>query len=257
MADHDREALAQQAEELRRQQERLRFENESMRQALIAQRNAPPPPGVGNLYERGPDQLPPAERERLRAHTLTPFPTWAMVALHFITLGLFPLIYYSLQHDRLPKAEPDDPSAAKSIGFSFIPFLNLYWVIFNPLRITDRINLQYRLRGFPAEEVPRGLVMSAAIITLIPYINLVAGYLIFWPATLVLLQRAVNRLVAMDDPGPEGVKARAGSMLMSPPAPPLRIAPMAFPPSAPQSPLSYPTPEEQAAAEIEQMLRRR
>jgi hypothetical protein len=51
-----------------------------------------------------------------------------------------------LQHDRLPQIERDDPSAAKAIGLSFLPYYNLYWVIFNTMRLTDRINLQYRLR---------------------------------------------------------------------------------------------------------------
>ncbi len=257
MADHDRDALAQQVGELRRQEERLRFENASMREALVAQRAAPPPPGVGNLYERGADHLPPAEQAALRRHTLMPFPTWAMVALHFVTLGLFPLIFYSLQHDRLPRAEPDDPSAARAIGYSFIPFFNLYWLVFNPLRVTDRVNLQYRLRGFPAEEVPRGLVMASAIVNLIPYINLVAGYLIFWPATLILLQRAVNRLVAMDDPGPAGARARVGSTLATLATPQMRIAPSALPPSATSIPTHAPPFVEEGEAEVERMVRRR
>ncbi|MFO0761816.1 MAG: DUF4234 domain-containing protein [Byssovorax sp.] len=140
---------------------------------------APPRPGgTGTLYERGADHLPRADQDALRVHALMPFPTWAMFILHFVTLGIFPMVFFSLQHDRLPKAEPDDPSSGKAIGFSFIPVFNLYWLFFNALRITDRINLQYRLRGFPAEEVPRGLVLMSMILNVIPFFNFTA-YLVF------------------------------------------------------------------------------
>src|SRR4051812_41837101 len=40
--------------------------------------------------------LPPEQREAFKQHALTEFPSWAVVVLSIITLGLFGLIYHGL-----------------------------------------------------------------------------------------------------------------------------------------------------------------
>ena len=88
-----------------------------------------------------------AERARLAAHSLRPFPVWLVGVLNLITFGLFPFIHFGLMHDKLPKAASNDPSAGKAIGFQFIPYYNLYWIFFQSLRLCDRLTLQLKLRG--------------------------------------------------------------------------------------------------------------
>ena len=58
--------------------------------------------------------------------------------------------------------KPDDPSAGKAIGFLFIPIFNLYWTFVVWLRLVDRINFQFRLRGHPAP-ISRNLALWAII----------------------------------------------------------------------------------------------
>lgn len=183
----DRDALAGQVDDLRAENERLRAQNEAMRTDLLARREAAPAP-AGSVYKSGFAHLTPGERAALAVHSLRPFPVWALVLLHVFTLGIFSFVHFNLMHDRLPKAEHDDPSAAKGIGFWFIPYFNLYWMFFNPLRLVDRINLQYRLRGEP-DAMPRGIVVAAAVISIIPYFAPLA-----WLGAAIRMQRVVNRL---------------------------------------------------------------
>jgi hypothetical protein len=200
----DRDALAQQVDDLRREREDLRAQNEAMRSDLLTRRQvAPRAPGRGNVYKQGVAQLTPGERAALTQHSLERFPIWAVLLLHFVTLGVFPLIHFSLLHDRLPRAESDDPSAPRAIGFSFIPYFNLYWIVFNTLRLTDRLNLQFRLRGMP-DRVPRGLLLLASVVTLIPYVDIVFAGLFFWPIAIYYLQRSANELAELP-PGAAGV----------------------------------------------------
>jgi len=139
------------------------------------------------------DMIPPDQRERYMAHSLRTFPVWAVGVLNVFTLGIFNLIHFGLMHDRLPRVAHDDPSAGKAIGFQFIPFFNYYWIFFNSLRFTDRINLQYRLRGRP-DRVPRGFVMACCIVFVIPYIGALVGLLVLWTIAACMLQTAVNEL---------------------------------------------------------------
>jgi len=201
MYRNDRDALAEQVEQLRRERENLLAENDAMRTDLLARRqDGSPFHGRGNVYKQGIGHLTPGERAALTRHQMTPFPTWALVMLHFVTFGLFPLIHLSALHGKLPQAESDDPTAGKAIGFSFIPYFHLYWWVFNALRLADRINLQFRLRGLP-EPVPRGLAVTAGVVGVIPYINIVFGYLFVWPVALIYFQLAANRLAALPQLG--------------------------------------------------------
>lgn len=217
----DRDALAQEVEELRRQRAELQTQNEAMRADLLARRAASPPaPGAANVYRSGTGHLSPGERVALARHGVEAFPVWAAVLLHFLTLGLFPLEHFSLLHDKLPAAEHDDPGAGKAIGFSFIPYFNFYWIVFNVLRLTDRVNLQFRLRGQP-DQVPRGLMMVTAVLSLVPYLNGLVTGLILWPIAIVRLQRAVNALAALPRDGSDAA-GTAWSVETAPPVP-LRI----------------------------------
>jgi hypothetical protein len=143
---------------------------------------------------QSPEQLSEADKMQLRGHGLQHFPAGLAVFLHFISFGLFSLIHYGMQHERLPKVMVNDPTPGKAIGFSFIPYFNLYWIIFNPLRLADRINLQSRIRD-QGDAVPRGLILACGILSVIPYINIVFG-LPLWGAGVYSLQTGINRLAA-------------------------------------------------------------
>lgn len=198
----DQEATLARAEAATKEADQLRRENEAMRVALVHQ-PAPAlptyvtmPPSM--LYAPGFDvrMLPIPERARLAQHSLRPFPVWAVGVLNVLTFGIFPLIHFSSMHDRLPQGAANDPSGGKAIGFSFIPYFNLYWCFFNALRLSDRLTLQARLRGL-SDRAPRGLLTAACILTVIPYVNFLIGIPILWTIAACSLQSSVNRIAAL------------------------------------------------------------
>src|SRR5438874_12371470 len=73
-----------------------------------------------------------------QAQGWTSFPVVAVILLHYVTCGIFPLIWLNLMHGKLPRVRADDPSAGKAIGFCFIPFFNLYWIFFTYRRLCLR-----------------------------------------------------------------------------------------------------------------------
>lgn len=196
----DQEALAARADAATREAERLRVENEAMRRAvanrgeLVLTTLSMPPALV--YHTRDLTHLPLAERARLANHQLRPFPVWATGILHLLTFGIFSFFHFGLMHDRLPKAAHNDPSSGKAIGFQFIPYFNLYWVFFNGLRFSDRLTLQYRVRGID-RRAPRGLVLAACVTTVIPYFNILVGLPIMWLITACVLQSTVNDIAAL------------------------------------------------------------
>lgn len=217
----DRDALADKVDDLRADNERLRAQNDAMRTDLLAQRRAYPSAlGTGKVYRVGPAHLTPGERAALSVHQLQPFPVWAAVLAHLGTFGMFSMVHFSMIHDKLPQAEADDPSGAKAIGFSFIPYFQLYWWVFNTLRLTDRLNLQLRLRDRP-DAVPRGLMLACALIGAIPYVNIFIGVPVAWLVVVVYLQRAVNTLAALER------EARAEHTAQAVAWPQLRVATVA------------------------------
>lgn len=196
----DRDALQYRLDDTTREADRLRQENQAMRAAVgqlpvVQHTTLVLPPAM--VY-RGIDvrTLPLEERARLAGHSLRPFPVWAVALLHIFTLGLFPLIHFGLQHDRLPRAANNDPSAGKAIGFAFIPYFNLYWVFFSSLRLCDRLTLQLRLRGLQ-ETAPRGALLAASILWVIPYVNLIIGFPIMWTIAVCMLQSTINRVAQL------------------------------------------------------------
>jgi hypothetical protein len=210
----DSDAARARADAATAEAERLKRENDAMRRAMAQ----PPPqayppqgypmmpyaPGymmqaeypAEMLYKGDVRALPIPERARLAQHQIRPFSVFGAIVLHYITFGLFSWIHFSVMHDKLPKAATNDPSAGKAIGFSFIPYFNLYWVFFNALRLTDRLSLQFKLRGL-ADRAPKGMATAACIVGIIPYIGWAIGYLITWPILVGMLQSSVNKVAAL------------------------------------------------------------
>lgn len=141
---------------------------------------------------RTPDALSEQDKTYLRQHNLKSFPTWLAVTFHFLTWGVFSIIHYGLQHDKLPTAMHNDPSAAKAVGFNFLPYFNLYWMIFQPVRLVDRINLQDRIRDRP-DGMSRGFMIACAVMGMIPYINFLIGVPL-WGVGVYQMQKSINRL---------------------------------------------------------------
>jgi hypothetical protein len=205
----DRSAMAQQNQQLSREAEVLRKDNLAMREEILAmRRGGGGVTSVYNVYNSDVSQLSPGEKAALSHHTVTPFPVWGIALLHLLTFGLFPLIHFGLHHDKLPQAAPNDPTAGKAIGFSFIPYFNLYWVFFNSMRLADRLNLQFRLRGME-EKAPKGLMIACSVLGVIPYVNIFIGFPIMWTIGVCFLQSACNQVAALGplDPGAPGQKA--------------------------------------------------
>jgi hypothetical protein len=139
------------------------------------------------------NQIPPEQREQFKRNSFFgTFPVAVVVLLHIITLGFFSLIYMGLKHGKLPRIKQDDPSAGKAIGFMFIPIFDLYWLFIFWLRLADRVNFQFRLRGM-APPVSKGLAMTACIFGVIPYVNFL-GQLFVFPFLAAQIQSATNRL---------------------------------------------------------------
>jgi hypothetical protein len=141
--------------------------------------------------------LPPDQREVLMHHRLRPgMSPWAVIVLSWLTLGLFGAIYLQLKHGELPVAKHDDPSPGKAVGFLFIPFYNLYWAFVVWLRLADRLNLQYRLRG-ERSPISRGLIIAALVCGLSSglffFVTLpLAG--VMFSISAMQIQRTSNRL---------------------------------------------------------------
>lgn len=143
------------------------------------------------------EDLSPKQAEKFSRHELVPFSVPLAILFHFLTLGIFTTIFCGLKHSRLPLIKQDDFTAGKGIGFLFIPFFNFYWVFIFWLRLVDRINFQFRLRGEP-DAVPRGLALTSCILIFIPYLGGAINYFILVPIMLSKIQGANNRLAAGD-----------------------------------------------------------
>ena len=169
-------------------------------------------PALYNVYDEAADLnrvLTPYQRDISSQHALTRFPTWAVVVLHFLTLGLFTLIYQGLKFSRLPLVKDNDFKAGKGIGFMFIPLFGYYWIFRFTLSLTDRLNFQLRLRG-ERPSISRGLALATCIAAVIPYADLVA-FLILFPIVAGQWQAATNHIVDISrqpvDPAPPALSA--------------------------------------------------
>ena len=137
---------------------------------------------------------PPPMGSPANTHQLTNFPVVAVILLHYLTCGIFSLVWLNLMHGKLPRVRSDDPSAGKAVGFCFIPFFNLYWIFFTYRRLCLRIDEQRELYGLPPGNL-RGMATTNCIFQVIPYINGLIGYTIITPIFIGLVQSSVNQLV--------------------------------------------------------------
>jgi hypothetical protein len=125
---------------------------------------------------------------------LSAFPVAVAVLLHYVTFGIFTLIWLNLMHGKLCRVREDDPSAGKAVGFCFIPFFNFYWIFFTYRRLCLRIDEQRALYGLPPGNL-RGLATTACIFQIIPYINGLLGFTMITPIFIGMMQSSVNQLV--------------------------------------------------------------
>lgn len=128
------------------------------------------------------------------SHQLATFPVAIAVLLHYVTFGIFTLIWLNLMHGKMDRIRADDPSAGKAVGFCFIPFFNFYWIFFTYRRLCLRIDEQRALYGLPPGNL-RGLATTVCIFQIIPYINFLLGYSISAPIFIGMMQSSVNQLV--------------------------------------------------------------
>jgi hypothetical protein len=165
------------------------------------------PQSPGNM----PPPVPPSARLAPSAadphrHQFKDFPVAAAVILHFVTCGLFSLIWISLMHGRLPKVRQDDPSAARALGFSLIPFFNLYWIFFSYRRLCLRIDEQRELYGLPPSDLRATATASCVfqVLCIIPILYFIGlfGPLLVTPIFLGRLQSSVNGLVGASTTSP-------------------------------------------------------
>jgi len=150
---------------------------------------------VTDVYDLGYElgDLSDEQRQEFAQHKMaSAFSVAAAIVLHFVTFGLFTLIYYGFKHSELPVIKHDDFGAGRAIGFSFIPFFNLYWQFVFWLRLVDRLNFQLRLRGLEPS-ISKGLMLVTLILGLVPVVNLAC--LVMFPICIGQIQMACNNLV--------------------------------------------------------------
>ncbi len=193
------EANQQHVDALQREVDRLAAENDAMRSQILTAGQRGRFDVSLNAYQRDANSFSAGERAALGVQRITPFPVWAAVTLHIVTLGLFSLVHFNRLHDQMVAAASDDPSTVKGVGYSFIPYFHFYWVVFNTMRLVDRLELQYKLRG-RRSTLPRGLIRAAAVVSTIPYLNITVGVLL-WIFGVYAMQHTANEVAAMEPIG--------------------------------------------------------
>lgn len=121
------------------------------------------------------------------------FNVWVGILLHYLTFGIFTVIYCGLQHSKLPKLQVDDFSGGKAIGFLFIPIYNFYWYFMLWRRLVKRINFQFTLRN-ESSPISYGLATAMCIVNFIPYLGYVINYLVIMPILFFQIQSSINNL---------------------------------------------------------------
>ncbi|MBN1460094.1 MAG: zinc ribbon domain-containing protein, partial [Armatimonadetes bacterium] len=131
-------------------------------------------------------------RDLVGEQILEDFPASHLLALHYLTLGLFSMVWINIFHGSLPKRQRDDPSACRAAGFLFIPIYSLYWHFFTHLRLCERLNEECQRHGLPGTTSP-ALVLCTCIVHLIPFLNLVS-WLVLYPLMAISFQTQMNEL---------------------------------------------------------------
>lgn len=183
-------ATAEQNDQLRREVAQLRAENTAMRHALVTYRiDVAHAWAQRSIYESEGYGLTEGDRVALSRHELQRFPVWAAVTLHIVTFGLWSLFHFSRMHGRLPKLRPDDPSTLRAIGMFLVPYVNIWWSFFAPMRLVDRLNLQLLLRGSETR-VSKTPIVVGAILSFFMYFLPIG-----WIYAVYKTQKAVNEIV--------------------------------------------------------------
>jgi hypothetical protein len=82
----------------------------------------------------------------------------------------------------------------QAVGYMFIPFYNLYWIFAANLGLADAIDYTLGASGSP-HRTPRGLVTTACILQVIPYVNfLIAPF--FWFFAMLAVDKAKSAMLA-------------------------------------------------------------
>lgn len=152
------------------------------------------------------DSLPKGTRQSAMQHSLDRnVPVWVAVIVSIATFNLFFVFNYSVKHGRLPKLTPSDPSAPMAALLFFVPIANLYWVFFCWVRLSDRLNLQLRLRDMPTGP-NRWLPVLGTILLFLGWLSsagapdfmlfcFAINWLVIVPLFVSQLQGAINDLV--------------------------------------------------------------
>ncbi len=186
----DNLATAEQNEQLRREVAQLRAENTAMRHALLTYRvDVAHAWAQRSIYENEGYGLTEGDRVALSRHGLERFPVWAAVLLHVLTFGLWSLVHFSRMHGRLPKLRADDPTTARAVGMFFVPYVNIWWSFFAPMRLVDRLNLQLMLRGSETR-ISKTPIVVGAILSFFMYFLPIG-----WIFAVYKTQKAVNEIV--------------------------------------------------------------
>ena len=136
-------------------------------------------------------------------HTFAVFSVALLFVLHYMTAGVFSVVYLTLLHDRMPRLRRDDPSATVAIGLCFIPVFNFYWFSFVFHRLCVRINEQRRFHGLDETapqwlSIPVGLLLACGLSGVIftsggLYLLGILGAIVM-PVFAVLVQNSINEL---------------------------------------------------------------
>jgi len=137
-------------------------------------------------------------------HMLSVFPVASLVLLHYVTAGVFSLVYLNLLHERMPRLRRDDPSATVALGLCFVPVFNLYWLSFTFRRLCVRINEQRCFNGLRATapvwlSVPVGVLLACGLLA--PFFTTTGFYVVLGtvgavvlPVFAALVQNSINGL---------------------------------------------------------------
>jgi len=120
------------------------------------------------------------------------FPIWALIVLHYFTLGIFSIVWLNHYHDYLSRTKPDDPTSGRAIGFLFIPFYSLYWIFFTHLRLCERVDRDRQGVELPVHSL-RSWALACSVIQIIPYIN-IFNYLFLYLCFAIPMQKSLNEL---------------------------------------------------------------
>ena len=186
------------------------------------------PPGAPGLWAgptRGDEvyqtyfklnDVSPTELADWKNWRTTSFSTAGAILLDIFTCEIFGLIYYGLKFGEIPKVSREDFGTGKAIGFSFIPYFNLYWIFKFWLGLCDRVNLQLRLRGMNYLVLSRELAMAICILqvcSVIPYLGCLTAIacMICREIFIGKMQQAINAVAREQTFGAQGFAPPPGT----------------------------------------------